>query len=188
MFIVGPVMGKTEYGDDIRNRRAVGMKAARYSGWRPPAEAREEAATIGVALAQPHRRALTDPRAPGAEDVLWQFCRRQRLREELYRAGVAYGQLSRRAKAAMGIRVPGWEIEPSEEYDEAERQKRAREAIQEYGIATTILRRKSLQTYFALEELCFYARELGETYWPFVPRGLSAMALHFGILPLDVYS
>src|SRR5271166_4998241 len=69
-----------------------------------PAQQREQASIMSVALAQPHRGGSRDPKAG---EPLWEACRRLRLRDELYGAGASYGVVSRSAKIAVGMRVDG---------------------------------------------------------------------------------
>ena len=69
-----------------------------------PAELREADEIMSVVRSQPHRRGSDDPRL---SEPLGRFCALHKLREECYRAGSQYGEITRQAKAAMGFRVPG---------------------------------------------------------------------------------
>ena len=102
--------------------RAPGLENRRYSGWRPPSEVREEADTLSVALAQPHRRPLNgvddisggykpDPRSERLESVLGRFCANWKPRplgDHCYQAGLRYAEIIRDYKLAMGFNVIGW--------------------------------------------------------------------------------
>jgi len=74
------------------------------SGSRSPREEREQREAMAVALAQPHRTGSDDRRLG---TPLGRFCRRLRLRDELYDAGEQYCEIVRQAKAAKGFNVPG---------------------------------------------------------------------------------
>ena len=59
-----------------------------------------EAETMATALAQPHRRGNPEPWLGSA---LGRFCHFQRVRRELYDAGLEYGAIIRRWRSAKGI-------------------------------------------------------------------------------------
>ena len=101
---------------------APGLENRRYSGWRPPAEIKDEADVLSVALAQPHRRPvgglgdnskgmIPDPRSERLESVLWRFCANWKPRplgDHCYQAGVRYAEIVREYKNRMGFNVSGW--------------------------------------------------------------------------------
>ncbi len=157
-----------------------------------PAQLREAEEIMRVALAQPHRRAWEGrwqaSRPSGVGTPLFDLAGRLRLREELYEAGVQYSHVSRRGKIALDVPVPGLADEPGGGESEEDREKRARRDKVAFRDAIYVLRRISRQCFFALEDLCFYERNPGECYDGLAKRGLSAMALHFGLLPVDVYA
>jgi hypothetical protein len=143
----------------------------------PPAEAREQASIMAVALAQPHRRGNSDQKAG---EPLCEACRRLRLRDELYRAGCDYGVVSRNAKIAMGMRDGVAEGRGS--VDDALQVARDRVAVQRYRDAIRVLRGVSRYAYGVLEIYCFEERHVALWGDAYLAQGLDALANHWGMI------
>lgn len=144
-------------------------------------EAAERADMLSVALSQPHRRGSDDPRA---SEPLWQFCRVQRLRDELYAAGERYGEIVRQAKAALGFRVPGLVAGEGERQALSEAQSAAlRELARQYfDDANAILRRVMPRLPVRMEMLCYDARLPAPADEGVIIHGLVALAIEWGLL------
>ncbi len=133
---------------------------------------------MAVALAQPHRQGSRDPKAG---EPLWAACRRLRLRDELYRAGVGYGVVSRSAKIALGVRVDGV-AEGSGSVDDERQIARDRLARQRYNEAVRVLRRVSPYCHQVMEDYCFDERHVALRGDWHLARGLEALANHWGMI------
>ena len=143
-----------------------------------PAQEREQAGIMAVALAQLHRRGSRDPKAG---EPLWEACRRLRLRDELYRAGVSYGVVSRSAKIAFGMRVDGV-AEGRGSVEDEQQIARHRLARQRYDEAVRALKRVSPYCHQVMEEYCFDERHVALWGDWHLTRGLEALANLWGMI------
>ena len=151
---------------------------AKVSGRQTPAQEREQASIMSVALAQPHRRGSRDPKAA---EPLWEVCRRLRLRDELYRAGMSYGVVSRSAKIAFGMRVDGV-AEGHGSVSDEQQIARDRLARQRYDEAVRVLKRVSPYCHQVLEEYCFEERHVALWGDAHLAKGLDALANLWGMI------
>jgi len=156
--------------------RAPGLENRRYSGWRPPSEVREEADTLSVALAQPHRRPLNgvddisggykpDPRSERLESVLGRFCANWKPRplgDHCHEAGRRYAEIVREYNNAKGLPVPGW-CPPDRGYigeTEEDRVARVRDATRDLEKVDGMLRRMHMRAPGVAKDALFWEREI----------------------------
>ena len=88
----------------------------------------------------------------------------------------------------MDIRVPGLVDDRGEPASEDARRKAIEADKMAYREATDVLKRLSMLHFPVMENLCFYELPISQIMESVAKRGLSAMALHFKILPVDVYA
>lgn len=116
------------------------------------ADKRARLVETAQAAGQPHRVGWPNPRDPKLASALGRFSIRHKLRDELYDAGIAYADLTRRWRAAWGVPDPthsdslGGGLGPSEAT--VARWWKDIEAIE------NALRRKSPTHYLAARHLC----------------------------------
>ena len=147
----------------------------------PPAERARQQAAMAVALAQPHRKGRSDPRAG---EPLWEFCRFMGLREELYRAGSDYEQISRAGKAALGLRVPGLCSDGSGARGAGDGYSAEDElAIGRYKETRDFL---GVRAFIAVERVCYYHEPPQQLEARLLAQSLMRLADFFGLVDFGI--
>ena len=159
----------------------VGSANSAVSGTQTPAEARAQAEIMSVALSQPHRRGSTDKRAG---EPLYDFFIAQRLRDELYTAGVEYETVVHQHRVLMGLGM-GNSSSPEgrgEPLSDAQLRANCEAARMKRDEADYALVRVAPNAKSAMIRLCVDKVTPSPYDESVLRRGLWALAVHFGII------
>lgn len=161
--------------------RVIGYSHERFDRSKEAEES--EVATMAVALAQPHRRGSDDKRAG---EPLYELCLAYRWRDEMYHAGVAYGEIVRQDRAASGFHVPGLVAGEGEARTEQEITASRELARLRRNKADEELRDVMLRAPSVMVSLCYDMLEPSHKNHGLIQNCLWRLAVHLGMVKLGI--